>query len=67
MIFVIFDKIYVRGNPIGTILAIFNQEATLIPFAKFRVNQPFGSSEEVQIGFQDGCHGDHLGFPIKTI
>ena len=35
--------------------------------SKFGVNWPFGSGEEAKIGFQDGRHGGHLGFPIGTI
>ena len=35
--------------------------------SKFGVNQPFGSGEERKIDFQDGGHGSHLGFPIRTI
>ena len=35
--------------------------------SKFGVNWPFGSGEEQKIGFQDGCHGSHLGFPIGMI
>ena len=34
---------------------------------KFGVNRPFGSGEEEKIDFQDGDHGGHLGFPIRTI
>ena len=29
---------------------------------KFQDNWPFGSGEEVNIYFQDGGHGGHLGF-----
>ena len=35
--------------------------------SKFGVNWPLGSEEKQKIDFQDGCHGDHLGFPIGTI
>ena len=36
--------------------------------SKFGVNWPFGSGEEAKkIDFQDGCHGAHRGFPIRTI
>ena len=34
---------------------------------KFRVNWPFGSGEEAKIDFQDGSHGGHFGFQIRTI
>ena len=34
---------------------------------KFQVNWPFGSGEEAKIDFQDGCHGGHPGFLIRTI
>ena len=34
---------------------------------KFQVNWPFGSGEEAKIDFQDGHHGGHLGFLIRTI
>ena len=33
---------------------------------KFGVNWPFRSGDEVN-DFQDGRHGDHLGFPIGMI
>ena len=33
------------GFPIGTILATFDLQATIILPIKFRVNQPFGSGE----------------------
>ena len=55
------------GFPIGTILAIFNLQVTLMLPSKFGVNWPFGSGEEAKIDFQDGSHGGHLGFPIGTI
>ena len=37
----------------------------MIP-TKFQVNWSF-SSGEVKIGFQDGSHGAHIGFPIGMI
>ena len=55
------------GFPIGTILAIFNLQVTLMLPSKFGVNWPFGSGEEAKIDFQDGGHGGHLGFLIGTI
>ena len=33
---------------------------------KFGVNWPFGAGEETKY-FQDGGHGGHLGFLIRTI
>ena len=44
------------------ILAIFD-----LPFTpyKFRVNWPFESGEEAK-NFQDGHHGGHLRFTIRT-
>ena len=47
---------------IGTILAIFCLQVTQMLPTKFRVNWPFGSGEEVNKYFQDGC----LEFPIGT-
>ena len=35
--------------------------------SKFQVNWPFCSGEEAQMDFQDGGHGGHLEFPIRTI
>ena len=49
----------------ATILAIFDPQV-LLP-TKFRVNWPFGSGEDAKIDFQDGHHGGHFGFPIRTI
>ena len=54
------------GFPIGTILAIFDVQVTLMLPSKFGVKWLFGS-EEVKNRFQDGGHGGHLGFPISTI
>ena len=34
---------------------------------KFGVNWPFGAGEKLNIDFQDGGHGGHLGFLIRTI
>ena len=55
------------GFPIGTILAIFDLQVTLMLPSKFGVNWPFGSGEEAKDGRHDGPHGGHLGFPIRTI
>ena len=61
------------GFPIGTILAIFYLQVTLMLSSKFGVNWPFGSGKEAKnrkkrkIDFQYGGHGGHLGFPIGTI
>ena len=52
------------GFPIGTILAIFDLQVTLVLPSKFGVNWPFRSGEKRKIDFQDGSH---LGFPIGTI
>ena len=54
------------GFTIGTILAIFDLQVTLMLPSKFRVNWPFSSGEEAK-RFSDGCHGGQLGFPIRTI
>ena len=54
------------GFPIGTILAIFDLQVTLMLPSKFGVNRPFGS-EEAKKDFQDDGHGGRLGFPIGTI
>ena len=40
--------------PIGTNLAIFDQQVTLMILTKFQVNWPLG-------------HGGHFGFPVGTI
>ena len=34
---------------------------------KFGVNWPFGAGDELNIDFQDGGHGDLLGFLIRRI
>ena len=53
------------GFPIGTILAIFDLQVTLMVPSKFGVNWPFDSGKKKRkIDFQDG---GHLGFPIGTI
>ena len=45
-----------------------NLNKNLILPMKFQVNWPFGSGEKVgRKDFQDGNHGGHLGFPIRTI
>ena len=56
------------GFLIGTILAIFDLQVTLMLPSKSGVNWPFGSGEEAKkIAFQDGGHGGHLGFSIGRI
>ena len=55
------------GFPIGTILAIFDLQVTLMLPSKFGVNWPFSSGEEAKNNFQDGGRGGHLGFRIGTI
>ena len=52
------------GFPIGTILAIFDLQVTLMLPSKFGVNWPFGSGEETKNRFS---RWRHLGFPIGTI
>ena len=49
------------------ILVTFDLHVTLMRPTKFGVNRPFGSGEEEKIDFQDGDHGGHFGFPIRTI
>ena len=44
-------------------LSYFDLQVTGMLPTKFRVSWPFGSGEEAKIDFQDGRHGDHLGFP----
>ena len=39
------------GFPIGTILAIFDLQVTLMLLSKFVVNWPFSSGEEAKNGF----------------
>ena len=58
------------GFPIGTILAIFDLQVTLMLPTKFGPLESIGLSvqeKERKIDFQDGGHGGHLGFPIGTI
>ena len=55
------------GFPIGTILAIFDLQVTLMVPSKFGVNWPSVQEKKRKIDFQDGGHGGHLGFPIGTI
>ena len=55
------------GFPIGTILAIFDLQVTLMVPSKFGVNWLSVQEKKRKIDFQDGSHGGHLGFPIGTI
>ena len=55
------------GFPIGTILAIFDLQVTLMLSSKFGVNWPLIQEKKQKIDFQDGRHGGHLGFSIGTI
>ena len=56
------------GFPIGTILAIFDLQVTLMLPTKFGVNFSLSVQEKKRkIDFQDGRHGGHLGFSIGTI
>ena len=54
------------GFPIGTILAIFDLQVTLMLPSKFGVKWPLVQEKMQKIDFQDGCQGGHLGFPIGT-
>ena len=53
------------GFPIGTILATFDLQVTLMLSTKFRVNWHLGKKRKID--FKDGRHGGHLGFMIGTI
>ena len=55
------------GFRIGTILAIFDLQVTLMLPSKFGVNWPFDQEKKRKIDFKDGGHGGHLGFPIRMI
>ena len=55
------------GFLIGTILAIFYLQITLMLPSKFGVNRPFGSGEAKKWIFKIAGHGGHLGFQIGTI
>ena len=58
------------GFSIGTILSIFDLQVTPMLPTKFQVCWSIGLSvqeKEQKIDFQDGCHGRHLGFPIRPI
>ena len=40
------------------------------PHASYQVSSQFGiwgKEKKLEIDFQDGCHGGHLGFPIRLI
>ena len=52
------------GFPIGTILAIFDLQVTLMLPSE---STGLSVKEKRKIDFQDGGHGGHLGFPIDTI
>ena len=52
------------GFPIGTILATFDLQVTLMLPSKFGVNGLSVQEKKRKIDFQDG---GHLGFPIGTI
>ena len=55
------------GFRIGTILAIFNLQVTLMLPSKFGVKWPFSSGEEAKNWFSRWRPWRHLGFPIGTI
>ena len=58
-----------NGSHLGywnrTILAILNFHNTPMPPIKFRLNQTYCSGADVFEDFQDGCHGDHLGYQME--
>ena len=55
------------GFPIGTILATFDLQVTLMLPTEFEVHCLSAQEKKRKIDFQDGGHGGHLGFPIGTI
>ena len=55
------------GFLIGTILAIFDLQVTLMLPTYFKVNKPFCSGEEMKNRFSRWPPWWHLGFPIGTI
>ena len=50
------------GFSIVKFLALFDLQVTSIFPIKFRVNWFFGKEKKIKIDFQNGCHGDPLGF-----
>ena len=55
------------GFPIGTILAIFDLQVTLMLPSNFVSIGLSVQEKKRKIDFQDGRYGGHLGFPIITI
>ena len=55
------------GFPIGTILAIFDLQVTLMFLASLESIGFSVQEKKRKMDFQDGGHGGHLGFPIRTI
>ena len=55
------------GFRIGTILAIFDLQVTLMLSRKFGAIGLSIQEKKQKIDFQDGGHGGYLGFPIGTI
>ena len=53
--------------PPWTFLTILDLQVTPMHPIKFRANWPFNWGKKRKTDFQDGRHGDHLGFPIRTI
>ena len=52
---------------IGTIVAIFDLQVTLMLLAKIQVNWLSVQEKKLKIDFQDGGPGGHLRFPVETI
>ena len=55
------------GFPIGTILATFDLQVTLMLPSKLESIGLSVQEKKRKIDFQDGSHGGHLGFRIGTI
>ena len=55
------------GFPIGTILATFDLQVTLMLLASLESIGLSVQEKKRKKDFQDGGHGGHLGFPIGTI
>ena len=49
------------------ILATFDLHVTLMRPTKFGINRLSAQEKKRKIDFQDGNHGGHFGFPIRTI
>ena len=55
------------GFPIGKILAFLIYQAPLCFLPSFKTIDLSVQEKKRKIDFQDGCHGRHLGFQIRTI